>query len=681
MAASINSTRPRVVPLWGKVVTARSALVAMGSLAYGTALALDGLILLTGPSHPSDRVTGPLLLLSPWFFVLGLLLFMRASPRRVPHRRLLLLAPALASGALGLAARAWPPLTAPGVPLRLAIQLAYLLLGVALLVRAWATARDRAARRGLRIIGAGTIVSILPFVALYLLPTLLGQPAPVGAEQTTLALAILPASFTYAILRYHALHAPLLQRWLVHGLLWACLLALYVAAASTLQTLLNAALPAPDRGLAVTMALVLLVGVPFQWLRDKLERSLDRLIFRDAYDYRAALQGLSRDLSLAGNLGVPDASFARALRTLMNLDFALLLVRDPQGVLSVREADGEGDAGNRPAVLPEIVAAAGDAQTGPRVSSIVSPVHGGPAEVELVALRTHGEVVGYLCLGPKAHAEPFRDTDRDLLATLSGHLAAIVRNEQLVDDLRGQVGLLRAQKAALDALNERLHRAQEEERARIAADIHDEPLQTAQHLQHQLAADGRHGSPTARYSALTDALIAQLRAVCMAVRPTALDELGLAAALETLALDLGAHTGVPIVLDADPELAELALPPAIEIVLYRAAQEAVNNALRHARAYNLRITLRRHGDTVRLRVADDGVGFVAPTHLDGLVAAGHLGLAGLRQRVQRVGGRFSVASAPTRGTVVQVEFSIAPIGEAMTGKATTGKATTGKAGR
>jgi len=419
IATLADPVQPRVVPLWAKVVTARSALVVVGSLAYGTALALDGLILLTGPSHPSDRVTAPLLLLSPWFFLLGTLLFMRASPRRVgsaayllfasaacalalapgadddqplavaaelaavplfaaafahffltfptprdvPHRRLLL-APALVSIALGLAALVWPPLDGPGGLLRLIILLAYLLLGVALLVRSWATARDRDARRGLRIIGAGTIASILPFVALNLLPTLLGQPAPVGAEQAILALAILPASFTYAILRYHALHAPLLQRWLVHGLLWACLLALYVAAASTLQTLLAVVLPAPDRSLAFTIALVVLVGVSFQWLRDRLARCLDRLLFKDAYDYRAALQGLSRDLSLAGNLGVPGASFAHALRTLMNLDFALLFARDSHGALSLRDADGEADQSAVLAWIIHEVAARGPVRYG-----------------------------------------------------------------------------------------------------------------------------------------------------------------------------------------------------------------------------------------------------------------------------------------------------------------------------
>ncbi len=728
MATLADPVQLRVVPPWAKLVTARSTLVAAVSLAYGVALALDGLTLLTGPPHASDHVTGPLLLLSPWFFLLGTLLFLRASPRRVgsaayllfasaacalalapgadddqplavaaelvavplfaaafayffltfptprrvPHQRLLLLAPALASVALGVAARAWPPLAAPAFLLRLVIQLVYLGAGVALLAHVWAAACDRDEHRGLGVIGVGTVASILPFVALYLLPALLGQRAPVGAEQATLALAILPASFTYAILRYHALHAPLLQRWLVRGLLRAGLLTLYVTTIWALQPPLAAALPAADRGLAVAVAPVLLAGILFLWLRVGLERILDRLFFKDAYDYRAALQGLSRDLSLASNSGVPDVSFAHALRALMNLDFALLLVRDPQGVLSVRDADGEGaadDGGDQPAVLPELVASASGTQEGPRVSSIVSPMHGGPAEVELVPLCTHGEVVGYLCLGPKGHAEPFRATDHDLLATLGGHLAAVVRNEQLVADLCGQVGVLRAQKAALDALNERLHRAQEEERARIAADIHDEPLQTAQHLQRQLTADGRRDAPTGCHVALADTLIAQLRAVCAKVRPAALDELGLAAALETLTLDLGTHVGVQIVLDADPELTELAIAPDVELVLYRAAQEAVNNVLRHARPHHLRVTLQRHGDTVRLRVADDGVGFVAPAHLDGLVAAGHVGLAGLRQRVQRAGGHVSIETAPAQGTVVQVEFSITPTGEAATGEA------------
>jgi len=100
MATLADPVQPLVVPLWGKLVAARSVLVAVVSLAYGTALALDGLALLTPPFHPSDRATGPLLLLSPWFFVLGTLLFMRAFPRRVRSAAYLLFASAACALAL-----------------------------------------------------------------------------------------------------------------------------------------------------------------------------------------------------------------------------------------------------------------------------------------------------------------------------------------------------------------------------------------------------------------------------------------------------------------------------------------------------------------------------------------------------------------------------------------------------
>src|SRR5438105_1798930 len=133
-------------------------------------------------------------------------------------------------------------------------------------------------------------------------------------------------------------------------------------------------------------------------------------------------------------------------------------------------------------------------------------------------------------------APPCRAADRALLATLSGHLAAVVRNVQLVDDLHAKVELLEAQKAELDTLNERLQRAHEEERAHLAADLHDEPLQTALRLQRLLMIDSRHAAATPQQVALSDALVDQLRTICTAVRPAALDDLGLTAALEVLAL-------------------------------------------------------------------------------------------------------------------------------------------------
>lgn len=103
-------------------------------------------------------------------------------------------------------------------------------------------------------------------------------------------------------------------------------------------------------------------------------------------------------------------------------------------------------------------------------------------------------------------------------------------------------------------------------------------------------------------------------------------------------------------------MASCPMPRASELILYRAAQEALNNCVKHARASAVQITLCRHQDSLQLCVIDDGVGFVVPNHLDRLTLKGHLGLAGLQQRLERVGGALTIRSAPEEGTLVQVDM-------------------------
>ena len=252
--------------------------------------------------------------------------------------------------------------------------------------------------------------------------------------------------------------------------------------------------------------------------------------------------------------------------------------------------------------------------------------------VLLMPLHTQDVLVGHLCLGPRVGGEPFRAEDRALLATLSGQVAAIVRNVGLMAELREQV-------VELDRLNERLERAQEEERALLAADLHDEALQTALHLHRLIAADGRGRATTAQHLAVASEVVRQLRAVCHRVRPAILDELGLSAALDVLARELGARSGIPILLDVDPAVSELPLCRDAELVLYRAAQEAVNNVLRHASASRLEITVRCGPYGVRLDVADDGTGFAVPARLDGPPGTGGAAAAGAA-RGRKAGDRL-----------------------------------------
>jgi len=143
--------------------------------------------------------------------------------------------------------------------------------------------------------------------------------------------------------------------------------------------------------------------------------------------------------------------------------------------------------------------------------------------------------------------------------------------------------------------------------------------------------------------------------VAAAMQPPALIDLGLGAALEELVSDMSERGRIPVTLQAGTELIPGVLPPDIDLMLYRAAQEAINSALRHAAPTTIRVTLRQDAGAVQLEVTDDGAGFTPPRQLDRLVLEGHLGLASLRQRVERADGRLTVSSALGGGTTVRVQ--------------------------
>ena len=223
-------------------------------------------------------------------------------------------------------------------------------------------------------------------------------------------------------------------------------------------------------------------------------------------------------------------------------------------------------------------------------------------------------------------------------------------------------------------LQRQLTAARETERLRLARELHDTALQQLLGISLQLAAYPQRSEAAGRQPetaptpadlrrAALDA-VGHLRGVIRELRPPGLEEFGLTAALDGYLSAIGRERGAAlpaIVVDLDHVGDDL--PRELALCLFRVAQEALRNAIRHAAAREVGVALRRDDREVRLRVVDDGCGFVLPERLTTYTQLGHFGLAGMAERVKLLGGQYAIASSPGRGTSVTVRLPLRQEGE------------------
>ena len=193
----------------------------------------------------------------------------------------------------------------------------------------------------------------------------------------------------------------------------------------------------------------------------------------------------------------------------------------------------------------------------------------------------------------------------------------------------------------LEQLSALLLRAQEEERRRIARELHDQAGQTLTALKIELDLEGRKEA-----SARVAEVLAQVRDVSELLRPRALDDLGLVPALRALVDDFSRRTHIPVAMEADDPQG---WAPETALTIYRVAQEALTNVARHSGARQAWVRLVREGAACRLVVEDDGRGMQ-----DGLKP--HLGLMGMRERVTAAGGTLRLERASKGGLRVEADL-------------------------
>jgi len=347
------------------------------------------------------------------------------------------------------------------------------------------------------------------------------------------------------------------------------------------------------------------------------------------------------------------AMVATRLRELVSARLVLIALPDTEDALRVAAADGDiasTQVGTRLELHGSKVGRVLERGRSERVDSVLDD-----AEVDqrtarelgittalYVPLIVHGEAIGVVAahdkLGDDGH---FDDDDLRLSESLAARAAIAVDLSERVtrDGMRKVV------------------EAQELERKRLARELHDETGQALtsillglKSLEQALDSDeGREGVASLRD--LVVSTLQDVRRLAVELRPSALDDFGLAPALERLVDTYGRQAAVPVHLEIT--LGDDRLPAEVETTLYRMVQEALTNVAKHADATSISILLTRTASSVRLVVEDDGAGFEPGGARDG-----GLGLPGMRERVALLDGRLRVESAHGKGTTLVAEVPI-----------------------
>jgi len=270
-----------------------------------------------------------------------------------------------------------------------------------------------------------------------------------------------------------------------------------------------------------------------------------------------------------------------------------------------------------------------------------------------IPLQVKGETVGMLNVVCQEEA---CQEDLGLMEAVGRQVGVGIENARLWEELRRKEAVRR----------ELLHKAitaQEEERRRIARELHDEASQAlaallvSLRLMENAPSLEEARAQVARMREVVNQTLDEIRALAWELRPSVLDDLGLVPALTRYIQSCRSRFGMEIDLEV-VGLDQVRLPWKVETALYRIAQEALTNAARHAGARHVSVILEKRGNQVLLIVEDDGRGFDLAQVRASSQERGRLGLYGMEERASLVGGRLTIESAPGSGTTVVVEVPL-----------------------
>ena len=431
-----------------------------------------------------------------------------------------------------------------------------------------------------------------------LLPSAVGN----GVEVIPLGLVI-NLALAIAILRYNLFDIDLiLNRALVYGALTAAIIALYIFVVGYLGALFRT-----ESNLLISLIATGLAAVLFQPLREWLQRGVNRLLYGERDEPVTVLSRLGQRLEATT---APEALLTGLVETISQ---ALKL---PYVAITLKQGD-------------EFVTQA----------TIGEPV----TDTYRLPLVYQADAIGYLLVAPRAAGEAFNPADRLLLKNIAHQAGTVVQAVQLTADLQRS--------------RQQLVTGREEERRRLRRDLHDGlgPQLASQMLTIEAMTKLLDDDPAKVRELLqhlkiqSQTAIQDIRRLVYNLRPPALDELGLVAALREGSKSIE-QNGLSISLTVRPEPLP-PLPAAIEVAIYRIVQEALTNVVHHAQATFCQVLITTDNQHLELMISDDGQGFPAQYQQG-------VGLNSMRERAEELGGRLSLTNVAPSGAEVRIRLPL-----------------------
>lgn len=526
-------------------------------------------------------------------------------------------------------------------------------------------------RRTAALISLSVFFGFMPLVLFSMLPELITGQRLAEYDVSLISLSIVPLGYSYAILRHRLIRfdryvnrsaALFLSAVLVGGI--------YVIVYSVLQNLSEA-----REGFRPVLLFLIPLALSFlvQPLFRLTQGLINHMFYGEWFDDMAIVKYVSRSIDnpSVGKLNL-GANLCQTLVTTLGLENARLVLRDGQMVSSrgssSSSTEGEVvtiDVDQFHSLCEALVQHAGqemgqvsDALTLESVEQIPQRKILFERAKSWFLLRSGNSVLGLLILGGKRGGGEYSAKDLEVLEVSLMQARAILENAYLIEELELQAENIKK-------LHMEVMLSREEERKRIARDLHDQTIQALVGFNYQIervrSSKGGADEEEMRYfQQEVKKMLDEVRQICSALRPPALDSVGLAPAIQSRIEELTRGHNIDIHFSLEGYEDDVESERAM-FCLYRVFQEATTNVIKHAEAKNAYISLTFDDDAMVLVVEDDGRGFEVPRNLGHLIHQRHFGLIGIQEMVETLGGELCIESTPGEGCKVIARVPCADI--------------------